>query len=171
MGEQKIKQTKRVRKRKRDRRFLLSHLRRMDKKVAFLYVFLFLLFFILWGRVAYLQIVDADNLTRQALALNTEGHRKPERGLIFDAEGKKLVSNISKSDIYLDTAVLAKAKDSEKQRSKLRSFALKNLEMTEAQYDSRMKKSGHVLLKGNVDRSVALKLKDSDIPGVVVEDF
>ena len=171
MGEQKIKQTKRVRKRKRDRRFLLSHLRRMDKKVAFLYVFLFLLFFILWGRVAYLQIVDADNLTRQALALNTKGKINPERGLIFDAVGNKLVGNISKSDIYLDTAVLAKAKDSEKQRSKLRSFALKNLEMTEAQYDARMKKSGHVLLKGNVDRSVALKLRDSDIPGVVVEDF
>lgn len=171
MGEQKIKQTKRVRKRKRDRRFLLPHLRRMDKKVALLSVFLFLLFFILWIRVGYLQIVDGDNLTREALAIQTKVRKKPERGMIFDVNGNKLVGNISKSDIYVDTAVLDKAKNGDIERKKLRNFSLKSLDMSETEYDERMKKSGHVLLKGNVDRSVALRLKDSDIPGVVVEDF
>lgn len=171
MGEQKSKQTKRVRKRKRDRRFLLNHLRKMDRKVAFLYVFLCLLFFILWVRVGYLQIVDADNLTREALALTTKSVKRPERGLIFDADGNKLVGNISKSDIYIDTNILAGAKDSQKEREKLRRLALKTLDMTEAKFDERMEKSGYVLLKNNVERSVALRLKDSDIPGLVVEDF
>ncbi len=171
MGEQNRKQTKRVRKRSRNRRFLLNHLRKMDRKVAFLYAFLFLLFFILWLRVGYLQIFDSDNLTRQALASTTKGVVKPERGLIVDADGNKLAANISKSDIYVDTRVLAKAKDREKEVQKLKRFALKSLDMTEAQFDARMKKSGHVPLKQNVERSVALRLKDSDIPGVVVEDF
>lgn len=58
-----------------------------------------------------------------------------------------MVGNISKSDIYIDTQVLAGAKDSAKEREKLRRLALKTLDMTEAKFDERMGKSGHVLLK------------------------
>ena len=85
-------------------------------------------------RIGYLQIVDADNLTREALALTTKSVKRPERGLIFDADGNKLVGNISKSDIYIDTNILAGAKDSQKERQKLRRLALKTLDMTEAKF-------------------------------------
>lgn len=138
--------------------------------MAILYVFLFLLFFILLIRIVYLQGFDADNLTRQALALDTR-RVKPNRGIIFDADQKKLVSNISKSDIYVDVGVLKSAEDSEKQKARLKDLAEKYLEMDPETIEEKLSKGERVLIKGGVNRSEAIRIRDMDIPGVSVEDF
>ena len=78
----------------------------MDQKVAFLYSILFLLFFILFIRVGYLQTFESDDLTREALAMDSAQNKKMARGLIVDSNGKELVYNISKSDIYVDIDTL-----------------------------------------------------------------
>ncbi|MDD7363131.1 MAG: penicillin-binding transpeptidase domain-containing protein [Peptoniphilus sp.] len=143
----------------------------MDRKVAILYAFLFLLFFILFLRAAYLQTIHSDQLTRDALALETMRQIKPDRGMIYDADQRKLVTNISKSDIYLDTETLEGASDSAKQRERLETIAQKDLEMSPQDIQQRLEKKGHVLIKGNVDRSVAIRIRDTDIPGVSIEDF
>ena len=171
MREQKMNQNNRVRKRKNKRRSFGTYLRNMDQKVAFLYSILFLLFFILFIRVGYLQTFESDDLTREALAMDSAQNKKMARGLIVDSNGKELVYNISKSDIYVDTDALEKGKNSAKNKEQLISLAEKTLNMTREDAEKRLEKKGHVLLKGDVDRSSAMRVRDTDIPGVVVEDF
>ncbi len=171
MREQKMNQNKRVRKRKKNRPAFGTQLKLMDRKMAFLYLFLFLLFFILLIRVGYLQTVESESLTRDALAVDSVRNKKNTRGLIVDSSGKELVSNISKSDIYVDTKTLLKSKNSAKHKEQLINLAEKSLDMTKEEAEKRLEKSGHVLFKGNVDRSSAMRIRDTDIPGVVVEDF
>lgn len=171
MREQKINQNKRVRKRKKNHRSFGTRFKSMDRKAALLYSILFSLFFILLIRVGYLQTVESDSLTRDALALDSAQNKKNTRGLIVDSSGKELVSNISRSDIYVDTEALLKSKNSAKYKEQLISIAGKTLDMTKEEAEKRLEKRGHVLLKGNVDRSSAMRVRDTDIPGVVVEDF
>ena len=171
MREQKMNQNNRVRKRKNKRRSFGTYLRNMDQKVAFLYSILFLLFFILFIRVGYLQTFESDDLTREALAMDSAQNKKMARGLIVDSNGKELVYNISKSDIYVDIDTLEKGKNSAKNKEQLISLAEKALNMTREDAEKRLEKKGHVLLKGDVDRSSAMRVRDTDIPGVVVEDF
>ena len=89
MREQKMNQNNRVRKRKNKRRSFGTYLRNMDQKVAFLYSILFLLFFILFIRVGYLQTFESDDLTREALAMDSAQNKKMARGLIVDSNGKR----------------------------------------------------------------------------------
>lgn len=171
MEERKRKHRKRAGKKAHSGNFLSSYLKRTDRKVTLVYAFLFLLFFILSVRMVQLQVFRSEELTKSALALESDKRATTRRGVIYDAKGNALVGNISRSDIYVDTKTLSASAEAEKATERLMKVSASLLDMEKSEVQARLDKGGHVLLKRGVERTVATEVRDSDIPGVVVEDY
>ena len=74
------------------------------KRLKLIRVFTFLLFIILIMRLGYWQIVKGESLKKGALSQWTRGVTiKPERGTIYDMNGKRLAISQNSSTIWLNT--------------------------------------------------------------------
>lgn len=156
-----------------------------EKRLKSFFVFIFLCFLILFGRVFWLQIVRGEYYRNLA-----EGNRirtitvKAPRGVIYDRNGQLLVKNIPKFDLYFVPADLIRDERELDELAKRVSEILKsNTDLHRFNTDSHRSRIKELfensspysyqpqLIQENLSYETALLLevKTSKLPGIVLE--
>jgi penicillin-binding protein 2 len=126
-------------------------------------------------RLWFLQTVDAESLQADVDTLKTKTVPiVPQRGRIFDVDGRLLADNERMLTVAVDWAVLRRDTDRAEIFRRLSGWLEMPIEEMEARYDAgRYSRYLPLPLKEDVDESVAIALQErvEDLPGVsVVED-
>ncbi len=91
--------------------------RRSRLRLVVIQALVFSLFATLVARVYYLQVVSGDHYQAEAASQSVrEIVQQPDRGLIVDAEGRPLVANRTAWVLSIDTSLLAKLAERDRQR-------------------------------------------------------
>ncbi|MDO5301608.1 MAG: penicillin-binding transpeptidase domain-containing protein [Tissierellia bacterium] len=120
----------------------------------------------------WLQVVAANGLTKRALENLSHTEKLPvSRGIIKDRRGKKLVMNISKSAVLLDTAEFSRSEELEAQKKVLYKSAGDYLGLEQGEIDEKIAKGGTQVLATQVERTKALAMKSQGIRGLRLEEM
>ncbi|MBS4960058.1 MAG: PASTA domain-containing protein [Clostridiales bacterium] len=136
------------------------------KRKLFWILMLFVGYFpILCGRIAYIQIVEAPSLQEKAYEQQTRDRLiRPVRGNILDRNGVGLAVTES---VCAVSVIHAQVKDEQRTAEALS-------KMLDLEYDSVLekvqKRVALVRIKSKVDRETAQKIRDLNLPGVVVDE-
>lgn len=150
----------------------LRYKRSFSIKLSLLSLFFVLLFFCLIGRMFYLQVLASDDLTRRALRQMTKSEMvKPERGLIFDRDKKRMVSNITRSNVLLDGKALKESDTYEKDKKAIESYMKKNFPESLAPLRKAIEDEKVSVVARGLDRNQAMELSMKNYPGIVLEDY
>ena len=138
---------------------------RMKRKLFWILMLFVGYFPILCGRIAYIQIVEAPSLQEKAYEQQTRDRLiRPVRGNILDRNGVGLAVTES---VCAVSVIHAQVKDEQRTAEALS-------KMLDLEYDSVLekvqKRVALVRIKSKVDRETAQKIRDLNLPGVVVDE-
>jgi len=134
------------------------------KRIATLFFLFTLGFFLLGGRVFWLQFIQGAELSEKALQNRTrERTLEAKRGIIYDRNGNELAISISADSIYV---VPAEVKQSKKEVEIAHQLA-DILEMDELKVHERItKNSDWEWVKRQIDPEKSAKIRKLDLPGI-----
>lgn len=134
------------------------------KRIATLFFLFTLGFFLLGGRVFWLQFIQGAELSEKALQNRTRDTTlKAKRGIIYDRNGTELAISISADSIYV---VPAEVKQSKKATDTAHQLA-EILEMDELKvYERITKNSDWEWVKRQIDQEKSAKIRKMDLPGI-----
>lgn len=132
-----------------------------------------LLFGALGTRLWFLQTVEAESLQETVDLTRTVTRQiAPERGRIFDADGRVLADNRGSLAVKLDWSSMRRDTDRAALFTRLSPWLEMPVEEMEARYDSgRYSRYEPMPIKEDVSRDVALALREriEDFPGLIVD--
>lgn len=138
----------------------------MRKRITQLFLIMgaFLLFLI--GRLAWIQFVNGDKLSTEALENRMDDIKVPaKRGTIYDRNGKELVISISSDTVYAIPPEIKKPAETAKKLAEI--LGLKYEEI----YKKITKRSNFVYIQRKVDPEISKKIKKLELPGIdIVEE-
>jgi stage V sporulation protein D (sporulation-specific penicillin-binding protein) len=134
------------------------------KRIAALFFLFTLGFFMLCGRIVWIQFVKGAELSEKAL--ENRMRRVPvesKRGIIYDRNGKELAISVSADSVYaIPAEVLYSGKEEE-----IASKVAQVLEMDEAKlYDRITRASSFEWVKRQIDPEKSKELRQLDLPGI-----
>ncbi len=131
------------------------------------------LFVIIYGRAGYLQVVDAGELSKQAVESRTMDSRiAPRRGMISDATGKVLAKSIMSKSVFLEPqfyrdGINKSKQDPEPKLQKLAELLKVNPDELKAKFASNSK---WVSLGRQVELPAVDEINKLKIPGIGFSD-
>ncbi|MDO5715144.1 MAG: penicillin-binding transpeptidase domain-containing protein [Tissierellia bacterium] len=157
-----------------------SKVRDIDGFIRFFLLLLAFLFAIIIFRLIYIQVVQSEELTRQALNQLTKTEViSSDRGIIYDRNNKELAINISKANVYYNMTALRqkkKERDEEFKKRKRETFKLiskelgKILNIPPQDILDKLEGDRFVRLASNIDRRQAMAIRELNIYGISVDD-
>src|SRR5918995_339462 len=132
-----------------------------------------ILFGALGTRLWFLQTVEATDLQTQVDQRNTERVQlRPERGQIFDIDGRLLAGNEATYNVVVDWAAIRRDSDRAELFRRLSGWVLEPVEAMEDRYDANLYSPLLPLpVAEDVGENVAVALQEriEDFPGVSIE--
>src|SRR5687768_3926751 len=132
-----------------------------------------ILFGALGARLWFLQTVEASDLQQEVDARNiTTVQLRPERGQIFDAEGRLLAGNEQTLNVVVDWAAIRRDSDRAELFSRLSGWVDQPVELMEDRYDANIYDPLRPMpIAEDVSEEIAAGLKEriEDFPGVSIE--
>lgn len=132
------------------------------KRVMFLFLIVVFLMFSLFVRLVWVQVISGDEFATKALNQRLrETRAEPNRGIIYDRSGTKVLASSSTAETVVATP--AEIKDPEKTAKVLAGY----LAMSEEEILKRItSQASSVYLQRKVSDDVATKLKKLELPGI-----
>lgn len=155
---------------RKDKNIFLKKRQRVNNSALIFFLLLAILFIIIIFRLLYIQVVESEKLTIDALNQITKSEViSSNRGIIYDRNMKELAINISKANVFYNMSYLERVKkesagDYKKRKNKILLEDSKIIseicQVDQEEVLEKMKGSKAVRLVSNIDRTMAMKLRD-----------
>ena len=141
------------------------------KRIAIGFVLIAVLMVLLLVRVAWIQIVDADELTQKAIDQQTSDIPiSAKRGTIYDRNGKELASSVTCYSVWVRPAELAESASEEEIGQIAEQLASVTDEEADDIKKDLTKKQALVKVAQYLDKDAADKVRDMDITGISISE-
>lgn len=155
---------------RKDKNIFLKKRQRVNNSALIFFLILAILFIVIIFRLLYIQVVESEKLTIDALNQITKSEViSSNRGIIYDRNMKELAINISKANVFYNMSYLEQVKnesvsDYKKRKNKILLEDSKIIseicQVDQEEVLEKMKGSKVVRLVSNIDRTMAMKLRD-----------
>lgn len=155
---------------RKDKNIFLKKRQRVNNSALIFFLLLAILFIVIIFRLLYIQVVESEKLTIDALNQITKSEViSSNRGIIYDRNMKELAINISKANVFYNMSYLERVKkesagDYKKRKNKILLEDSKIIseicQVDQEEVLEKMKGSKVVRLVSNIDRAMAMKLRD-----------
>ena len=155
---------------RKDKNIFLKKRQRVNNSAHIFFLIIAILFIVIIFRLLYIQVVESEKLTIDALNQITKSEViSSNRGIIYDRNMKELAINISKANVFYNMSYLERVKnesvsDYKKRKNKILLEDSKIIseicQVDQEEVLEKMKGSKVVRLVSNIDRTMAMKLRD-----------
>lgn len=155
---------------RKDKNIFLKKRQRVNNSALIFFLILAILFIVIIFRLLYIQVVESEKLTIDALNQITKSEViSSNRGIIYDRNMKELAINISKANVFYNMSYLERVKkesagDYKKRKNKILLEDSKIIseicQVDQEEVLEKMKGSKVVRLVSNIDRAMAMKLRE-----------